>query len=108
MQRNVIQLREVGKSFARVRAVDGISFDVREQQIFALLGPNGVGKSTLVRMILGIIPPDNMTYTVAAWEFGRNFKLKDQIIGLFSLLLDAILSYAAVHWQIGNEYRASA
>lgn len=58
MPRELIQVRNVGKAFSTVRAVDHVSFDVQEGQIFALLGPNGAGKSTLVRMIIGMLPPN--------------------------------------------------
>ena len=58
MPRKMIQVRNVGKTFSTVRAVDRVSFDVEEGQNFALLGPNGAGKSTLVRMIIGMLPPD--------------------------------------------------
>lgn len=54
----LIRVRDVGKTFRTVRAVDGISFDVNQGEIFSLLGPNGAGKSTLVRMMIGMLPPD--------------------------------------------------
>jgi ABC-2 type transport system ATP-binding protein len=54
----IVQVEKVEKSFAEVRAVDGISFEVRPGEVFALLGPNGAGKSTLVRMLVGILRPD--------------------------------------------------
>ena len=53
-----LDVREIVKQFAQVRAVDGLSFRVEPGEIFALLGPNGAGKTTLVRMLLGIIHPD--------------------------------------------------
>jgi ABC-2 type transport system ATP-binding protein len=49
----------VTKTYATVRAVDGVSFTVRPREIFALLGPNGAGKTSLVRMLLGILAPDD-------------------------------------------------
>lgn len=57
----LIRVRNVGKTFRTVRAVDGISFDVNQGEIFSLLGPNGAGKSTLVRMMIGMLPPDEGT-----------------------------------------------
>lgn len=55
----VLDVQNVSKSFANVRAVNGVSFTVRRGEIFALLGPNGAGKTTLVRMLLGIFWPDD-------------------------------------------------
>jgi len=53
----VLEVRDVAKSFGGIRAVDGVSFDVREGEILGLIGPNGSGKSTLFNCILGQLPP---------------------------------------------------
>ncbi len=58
MSKVLVRVRDVGKSFRLVRAVDSVSFEVNTGEIFALLGPNGAGKSTLVRMMIGMLPPD--------------------------------------------------
>lgn len=55
----IIAIRDVGKKFATVTAVNGITLDIPPGRIFALLGPNGAGKTTLLRMILGLILPDS-------------------------------------------------
>lgn len=55
----VLSLEEVGKSFAGVEAVCGVSFSVEEGEIFGVLGPNGAGKTTAIRMILDILRPDS-------------------------------------------------
>jgi len=47
------------KTFATVKAVDGVSFKVSPGQVYGLIGPNGAGKSTTIRMILDIIRPDS-------------------------------------------------
>ncbi|MFQ6089398.1 MAG: ABC transporter ATP-binding protein, partial [Candidatus Methanofastidiosia archaeon] len=56
---NAIELSEIFKNFAKVRAVDSLSFSVREGEIFGLLGPNGAGKTTTIRMMMNIIYPDS-------------------------------------------------
>ncbi|MFW6096953.1 MAG: ABC transporter ATP-binding protein, partial [Chloroflexota bacterium] len=56
--RSVLEVENVSKTFATVRAVDDLTFDVRAGEIFGLLGPNGAGKTTTIRMILDIIKPD--------------------------------------------------
>ncbi|MFP3897024.1 MAG: ABC transporter ATP-binding protein [Anaerolineales bacterium] len=52
-----VELHNVSKAYAAVRAVDGLSFAVKKGEIFGLLGPNGAGKTTTIRMILDIIRP---------------------------------------------------
>ena len=52
-----IEVRSLARIFGDVRAVDGISFDVRPGEIFGLLGPNGAGKTTTIRMLVGLLSP---------------------------------------------------
>lgn len=54
----MILVREIYKSFARVRAIRGVSFTVEPGEIVGLLGPNGAGKSTTMRVITGFLRPD--------------------------------------------------
>jgi iron(III) transport system ATP-binding protein len=53
-----VEVRELAKSFARVRAVDDLSFDVMRGEFLTLLGPSGCGKSTTLRLIAGLERPD--------------------------------------------------
>jgi NitT/TauT family transport system ATP-binding protein len=57
----LVELKGVGKFFGKgqrqIRAVENISFEIREGEFVALLGPSGCGKSTLLRMITGLVPP---------------------------------------------------
>lgn len=54
----MISVVGVHKSFGRVKAVRGVSFELAPGQITGLLGPNGAGKTTTIRMITGSVPPD--------------------------------------------------
>ncbi|MBQ3434278.1 MAG: ATP-binding cassette domain-containing protein, partial [Selenomonadaceae bacterium] len=47
----MIELRSVEKVFGSVRAVDGISFDIKRGEVFGLLGKNGAGKTTTIKML---------------------------------------------------------
>ncbi|HET7705790.1 MAG TPA: ATP-binding cassette domain-containing protein [Thermoanaerobaculia bacterium] len=55
---HILAVRNVVKTFGSVRAVDGVSFNVRQGTITGLLGRNGAGKTTTIRMITGIFMPD--------------------------------------------------
>jgi ABC-type branched-subunit amino acid transport system ATPase component/ABC-type branched-subunit amino acid transport system permease subunit len=54
----VLSVRGVAKRFGGVRAVDGVSFDVRPGEIVGLIGPNGAGKTTLFELVGGFTRPD--------------------------------------------------
>lgn len=54
---NSIEVKNLVKKFGSFTAVDGISFNVKEGEIFGFLGANGAGKSTAIRMLCGIIEP---------------------------------------------------
>jgi len=56
------------KNFAALRAVDRLSFDVHAGEIFGLVGPDGAGKTTTLRMLAGVMPPDEGTATVAGFD----------------------------------------
>ena len=52
-----VEIRDLVKQFGAFRAVDGVSFDVEEGEIFGFLGANGAGKSTTIRMLCGLLRP---------------------------------------------------
>ncbi len=54
----MIQVEHVSRRFGTFRAVDDISFDIQTGEIVGLLGPNGAGKTTSIRMLTGILQPD--------------------------------------------------
>ncbi len=62
----------LSKSFPGVRAVDDLSFDVDAGEIFGLVGPDGAGKTTALRMLAGIMPPDAGKATVAGFDVVRD------------------------------------
>jgi branched-chain amino acid transport system ATP-binding protein len=57
VSKTVLQVRNLKKHFGGVKAVDGVTFEVREGEILGLIGPNGSGKSTLFNCILGQLEP---------------------------------------------------
>ena len=58
MKAPAISCVELSKAFGHLKAVDQLSFDVDQGEIFGFLGPNGAGKSTAIRMVCGLLRPD--------------------------------------------------
>ena len=69
---SAISVDGLTKSFPGVRAVDALSFDVRAGEIFGLVGPDGAGKTTTLRMLAGIMPPDAGNASVAGFDVVRD------------------------------------
>lgn len=56
---NIVQVREVSKSFRKIRALREMSLSLERGGIFSLLGPNGAGKTTLMKILLGLVGCDS-------------------------------------------------
>ena len=61
---HAITVRDLTRRFGAFTAVDRVSFDVREGEIFGFLGANGAGKSTTIRMLCGLLKPTSGAATV--------------------------------------------
>jgi ABC-2 type transport system ATP-binding protein len=81
---NVIEVRELTRQFGSFVAVDHVSFDVREGEIFGYLGANGAGKSTTIRMMCGLLSPSSGTARVAGIDVGRDPERVKRVIGYMS------------------------
>ncbi|WP_151719054.1 sugar ABC transporter ATP-binding protein [Gemmobacter serpentinus] len=64
----VLSLRGISKSFPGVRALNGVQLDLYPGQVTALIGENGAGKSTIVKILTGIYQPDEGTITVGGQD----------------------------------------
>ncbi len=103
----ILSVSGISRSYGGVKAVDDISFDLKENEVLGVIGPNGSGKTTLVNLISGFVKPDrgrivykgrNITglppYKVADLGLARSFQMvkpfyelssfKNLIIPLFS------------------------
>src|SRR5258707_7989769 len=76
----VIQVSGVRKSYGRTVAVDEVSFEVNEGEIFGLIGPNGAGKTTTMECIEGLRTPDRGKISVLGLDPFRDvYKLQERI-----------------------------
>ncbi len=77
---SAIVLKNVVKSYGTVRALDGVSFDVKKGDIFGFLGPNGAGKTTTIRCLMDFVHADKGTIKIAGLDSHRDaVKLKTKI-----------------------------
>jgi ABC-2 type transport system ATP-binding protein len=78
---DAIVVEELRKRYKDVQALDGVSFAVREGEVFGLLGPNGAGKSTTVRTLATLTQPDSGRALVAGEDVVRNANRVRSLIG---------------------------
>jgi len=75
-----IELENVTRSFDDLKAVDSLSIRVEEGEVFGLVGPDGAGKTTTLRMICGLLDPTSGSVKVEGDEVSANIdKVKDKI-----------------------------
>ena len=72
MEIDMIEVKELRRSFGPVTAVDGISFNVEQGEVLGLLGPNGAGKTTAMRILACFLRPDSGTATVCGNDILKN------------------------------------
>jgi len=84
----LLDVRNITKDFGGLRAIDSVSFHIKEGEIFSIIGPNGAGKTTMFNMITGFLTPTEggilfkdqkisglKPYQVARKKIGRTFQL---------------------------------
>lgn len=79
-----IEVYDLTKKFGDFIAVNKISFDVEQGEIFGFLGANGAGKTTAIRMLCGLLDPTSGKATVAGYDVYRQKDLIKQNIGYMS------------------------
>lgn len=93
----IIQASNLTKIFGKSTAVDHISFEVQQGEIFGFLGPNGAGKTTTTRTLTGVIPPDEGTATILGHDIRSEPVLAKQGFGVVPETSNAYTDLSA--WQ---------
>lgn len=79
---NIIEIRELNKSFGEIKAVQNLSFQVKQGELFAFLGVNGAGKSTTISMICGQLKKDSGTIIVDGKDMEQELNTIKNKIGV--------------------------
>ncbi|MDD4900738.1 MAG: ATP-binding cassette domain-containing protein [Patescibacteria group bacterium] len=79
---NIIEVKNLTKRYDKLTAVDDISFNVKQGEIFGFLGPNGAGKSTTISMLATLLKPDSGQATIDGFDVGSQRNSVRQAIGL--------------------------
>lgn len=75
----MIEIRNVSKSFEDMKAVDNVSVSIKENTVFGLIGTNGAGKSTVLRMVAGVLSPDQGEIAIDGLPVFDNMEAKRNI-----------------------------
>ena len=74
----MIETRNLTKRFGDITAVDHVSADIREGSVFGLIGTNGAGKSTFLRLLSGVLKPDEGSVTIDGQEVFEHTEVKSR------------------------------
>ena len=75
----MIEVRDVSKNFEEIKAVDGVDITIKEDSVFGLIGTNGAGKSTVLRMMSGVIKPDAGQVLIDGMPVFDNVEAKERL-----------------------------
>ena len=78
--KNLVEVKDIKKNYEKKEAVRGISFNIKEDEILGLLGPNGCGKTTTIGMLLGLLKPTSSEIFINGQVLeGNRIKILEQI-----------------------------
>ncbi|HUV29994.1 MAG TPA: ABC transporter ATP-binding protein [Acidobacteriota bacterium] len=109
-----VSAQELCRTYGQVAALDRFTLDVHQGEIFALVGPDGSGKTTLIRILCGLLSPDSGTAMIAEHDVTRQFDHIKPLLGYmpqqFSLYPDLtveenLVFYAGIYGVTGDAYR---
>ena len=80
--KTAISYKNVKKFYGDLRAVNGITLNIKEGEFFGLLGPNGAGKSTLINMLAGLAKPSTGKISVMGYDVQNNYQEARHSVGI--------------------------
>lgn len=87
-----IAVNSISKSYGKLKALNNISLDIEQGELFGLIGPDGAGKTTLIRLITSLLLPDEGNISVLGMDSIKDFRKIRNIVGYmpgrFSLYTD--------------------
>lgn len=72
----LIQMKNIHKSFGGVVALDGVDFELGDNEVVGLVGDNGAGKSTLIKILSGVFPPDEGEIFIRGRKVERGYSVR--------------------------------
>jgi simple sugar transport system ATP-binding protein len=90
-QTPLLEVRGVSKRYARLRALDDVTFSVGQAEIVGLLGDNGAGKSTLVKVMSGVVAPEQGQVFWNGEPIAMRDRTESQALGIETIFQDAAL-----------------
>ncbi|MFX0100581.1 MAG: ABC transporter ATP-binding protein [Candidatus Hodarchaeota archaeon] len=78
----MIDIQDIKKHFDDVKAVDGISLQIKKGELFGLLGPNGAGKTTMINMLCGLLDPTGGEATIDGLSIKKKMGQIKKLIGV--------------------------
>lgn len=93
--KTAIEVQNLAKRYGDIIAVDHISFEVKRKEIFGFLGPNGAGKTTTIRILTGIIKPDEGKVTIMDHDITKEALQAKQIMGIVPEMANAYIDLSA-------------
>ena len=75
----MIEVTNITKSFDDIKAIDSVTASIQEGQVFGLIGTNGAGKSTFLRILCGVLKPEAGNVTIDGEDVYENEKLKQKV-----------------------------
>lgn len=89
---NAIEIKNISKSYGKIKALNDVSFEVKKGELFGLIGPDGAGKTTLFRLLTTLINPDAGSATVDGLDIIKDYRaIRTRVgymLGRFSLYPD--------------------